>query len=76
MLTARQIAELAFVALGKPARITCIPVWLAKWVVVLTRVFSRHQAELMAFFVAMATRDVVAPATGTHRLEAFFKERA
>jgi hypothetical protein len=40
------------------------------------RLFSRHQGELLAFFTTMATTDVVAPPTGTHTLEAHFRELA
>ncbi len=72
--TWRQIAELAFTVQGKPARITHVPLWAMSLATSAVRPFSRHNAGLMAFFTAMATRDAVGPPTGTHRLETFFRE--
>ena len=34
--------------------------------------FNRHRGELLAFFTTMATTDVVAPPTGTRKLEAYY----
>jgi len=67
-LTWEEMAELAFEPLGLPARITRIPGWMMWSVVWLTRLFNRHQGELMAFFTTMATTEVVAPSMGTHTL--------
>jgi uncharacterized protein YbjT (DUF2867 family) len=72
--TYREIAELAFRSLDRPARITAVPVWLMRPVVVLTKVFSRHQGELLAFFTTAMTSDAVAPPTGSRTLEAHFRE--
>jgi hypothetical protein len=47
-----------------------------KMVIALTRIFSRHQAELLAFFTTMMTSDMVAPASGTHTLKTYFNEEA
>jgi uncharacterized protein YbjT (DUF2867 family) len=69
-----EVASLAFEALGRPARITRVPEPLMWAVVRLVRVFNRHQGELLAFFTTMATIDVVAPSTGSHTLEAHFRE--
>jgi uncharacterized protein YbjT (DUF2867 family) len=68
----RAIAELALRVQNKPVRITYIPAWVIWSIVFVTRLFSRHSAELMAFFTTLATRDVVAPATGSHTLEAHY----
>jgi uncharacterized protein YbjT (DUF2867 family) len=72
-MTWREIAELAFASQNKPARITSVPAWVMSFVIFLTRLFSRHSAELLAFFTAMATRDVVGPATGSHTLSAHYQ---
>jgi len=72
-LSWRDVAALAFRVQGKPVRITTVPRWIMSAVVSLTRMFSRHRAELMAFFTAMGTRDVVGPTTGTRSLEAHFR---
>jgi len=73
ILTYRKIAELAFQSLGKSARITAIPVWVMKLVVAATKLFSKHQGELLAFFTTAMTSDVVAPAAGIHRLKDHFE---
>ena len=74
VMTWREVAQLAFEVLDQPARVTCIPVWLMWPVVRLVRLFNRHQGELLAFFTAMATTDVVAPPTGTRTLEQHFNQ--
>lgn len=76
VFTFREVAELAFQALGKPARITRVPVWTLKATAALTRLFGRHRAELLAFFTTAMTRDSVAPLSGTHTLEAHFRSLA
>ena len=65
ILSWREIAALAFDALGKPAKISAIPTWVAKGAVGAAKIFNRHQGELLAFFTEMATSDVVAPAVGS-----------
>jgi uncharacterized protein YbjT (DUF2867 family) len=73
-LSWNEAAVLAFAVLGQPARISHVPERLMWAAVRLVRLVSRHQGELLAFFTTMATRDVVAPATGTHALEAHFRK--
>ncbi len=72
VLTWREVAELAFEAQGKPVKITPVPVWMIKSAVKITKLFNRHQGELMAFMSTMMTSRVVAPATGTHTLREHF----
>ena len=74
VLTYREIAELAFQSLGKPIRITSVPVWAMKLLVAATRIFNKHQAGLQAFFMTAMTSDVVAPTTGARSLAAHFTE--
>jgi uncharacterized protein YbjT (DUF2867 family) len=69
IMTYREIAELAFASLDKSPRISSVPSWLMKATVMLTKIFSKHQGELLAFFTTVMTSDVVAPATGTHTLK-------
>jgi uncharacterized protein YbjT (DUF2867 family) len=73
VLTYRAIAELAFQSLGKPARITVVPVLVMGLVVGLTKIFDKHQGELLAFFTTAMTSDVVAPAVGVRRLKDHFE---
>ncbi len=70
--THREIARLAFRAIGRPERITSVPVWAMRAVVVLVRVFNRHQGDLMAFFTEAMTADAVAPGTGSRKLADHF----
>jgi len=73
IMTYREIAELAFQTLGSTARISSVPVWLMKAAITATKIFSKHQGELLAFFTTAMTSDVVAPSTGTHTLEAYYQ---
>ena len=73
VLSWNEAAEIAFAVLGRPARISHVPERLMWAVVRLVRLVNRHQGELLAFFTTMATTDVVAPATGSHTLEAHYR---
>jgi len=75
ILTYREIAKLAFQTLDKPARITSVPVWVMRLVIAVTRIGSKHQGELLAFFTTAMTSDVVAPTTGTRSLATHFEEK-
>ena len=74
--TWRKIAEIAFAALERPARISAIPTWMARGAVGAVKIFNRHQGELLAFFTEMSTSDVVAPAVGSRTLKAHYEELA
>jgi uncharacterized protein YbjT (DUF2867 family) len=76
VMTYREIAELAFRILGRPARITAVPVWIMKAAVAAAKRFNKHQGELLAFFTTAMSSDVVAPSAGTRRLDAHFRELA
>jgi uncharacterized protein YbjT (DUF2867 family) len=74
VLTYREIAQLAFRAQGKPAKISSLHMFIVKPIVITTRVFNRHQGELLAFMATAMTSDVVAPPTGTRTLEAYYQD--
>ena len=76
VLTWREAAETAFKSLGKKARISSVPIGVMKTIITFTRIFSRQQAELLAFFMTMMTSDMVAPASGTRTLITHFIEEA
>jgi hypothetical protein len=61
-------------ALGKPPKISSIPVWFMRLLVAVTKVFNRHEGELLAFLTTAMSVDAVAPTSGTHTLEAHFRE--
>ena len=73
-LTWREVAALAFQVQGKTVKISTVPMWIMAVVIFVTRLFSRHTAELLAFFTTMGTRDVVAPPAGTRTLGAHYQE--
>jgi uncharacterized protein YbjT (DUF2867 family) len=73
VLTYREIAELAFRVQGKPVKISSMPMFFVKPLIWLTRLFNRHQGELLAFMATAMISDVVAPPTGKRRLEAHFE---
>jgi uncharacterized protein YbjT (DUF2867 family) len=72
IFTFSEIAELALRIQGKPARISSVPPFVVKAIGSVIRVFNRHRGELLAFMMTAMTSDVVAPCTGTHKLEAHF----
>ena len=76
VLTHREIAHLAFAALGARPRVSVVPVGVMRSVVALTKVFNRHQGELLAFFTHAMTGDNAAPTAGCRRLEDHFQELA
>ncbi|MBT8396652.1 MAG: NAD(P)H-binding protein [Gemmatimonadetes bacterium] len=73
ILTHREIARLALEAAEKHGRIPSVPVWVMRGAVSITRIFSRHQGELLAFFTEAMTADAVAPAMGSRSLSDHFK---
>ena len=73
VLTHRQIAELAFSSAGKQPRISSVPRWAMKAAVSLTKMFNRHQGELLAFLTTARSGDAVTPSVGVHRLEDHFR---
>lgn len=75
VLTYREAAEAAFSALGKSPRLSSVPPWVMRAIVVLTGIFNRHQAGLLAFFVTMMTSDMVAPQSGMRTLRAHFADQ-
>jgi len=70
----KEIGELALSILEKPPKISTIPLGLAKAAVTLTRLFSKHTADLFDFFITGAEQDMVAPAYGSCELAAYFRE--
>lgn len=76
ILTRRQVAELAFKALGRPAKIVRAPAWAPAALGALMRPLAPRVGELMAFLGAVSREDFVAPVRGSRRLEAYYRELA
>jgi uncharacterized protein YbjT (DUF2867 family) len=77
ILTHEQVAQQAFRAVGKPPRITHIPMWSVKaGLVLLRRLTPLRTHQLIEFPLTVLTRDVIAPATGRHHLAEYFQQVA
>lgn len=74
VLTHREVAEQALNSLGKPPKISSVPVWLMRILVSTIKVFNKHQGELLAFLTTAMSIDAVAPITGTRPLGEHFRE--
>jgi uncharacterized protein YbjT (DUF2867 family)/predicted ArsR family transcriptional regulator len=75
--THRQIAELAFQALGKEPQIHSLPAWAVSLVAALVRPFNYNAYALFKFFEFIArTPDATGEAIGWRHLEDFFANLA
>ena len=74
--TQREIAELAFSVLGKPTKISTIPMGMAKTAIPLIHLFNKNSADLMAFFISGAEQEMVAPQYGYRGLRSYFRKLA
>jgi len=72
--THREIAELAFSVAGGKPRISALPAWAVNLTLRLVRPFSDRYYDLGRFFATASQTDFVAPPSGAHRLEAYFRE--
>ncbi|MFC1871759.1 hypothetical protein ACFLYF_05120 [Chloroflexota bacterium] len=68
VMTYREIAKLALEAQEKRVKINAVPAWLMRFIIAVTKIFNKHQGELLAFLTTAMTSEVVAPATDTHTL--------
>ena len=69
VLSHREMARLAFKALGREEKITLVPAWMRKtllWLV--TTTLPASLSGPMAFFLRVMAMDMVAPRVGEHRL--------
>jgi uncharacterized protein YbjT (DUF2867 family) len=76
VLTQRQVAELAFDVLGKPVKVTVVPLWLARGLARFIGVFNRQFGDLAEFIVTAGEVDAVGPARGKTTLRSYFEELA
>lgn len=72
-MTQREAAELAFDVVGKPAKITVIPMWLARGLVKFIALLSTQFGDLAEFIVTAGEIDGVGPARGTTSLRSYFE---
>jgi uncharacterized protein YbjT (DUF2867 family) len=73
IMTQREAAALAFEVVGKPAKITVIPMWLARCLVKLIGFLSTQFGDLADFIVTAGEIDGVGPKRGTTTLKSYFE---
>jgi len=74
IFTYTEITEMAFEVLGKKPKITRIPAWLAKTLILPLRFIKKKYYVMMRFAIAAMTNDFIAPPFGTHRLKDYYIE--
>jgi len=73
VLTQRQVAELAFDVVGKPVKVTVIPLWLAYGLAKVIGLLSKQFGDLAEFIVTAGEVDGVAEARGKRTLRSYFE---
>ncbi len=76
IVTRREIAELAFAAVGKRPRILHLPAALMDLGGGITRIFNPRLGEMLEFVSRVAVVDCLAPRMGTRRLSDYLNEKA
>lgn len=76
ILTQREAAELAFDVVGKPAKITVVPLWLAGGLAKGVRVLSKQFGDLAEFIVVAGEVDGIGPPLGSTTLRSYFERLA
>jgi uncharacterized protein YbjT (DUF2867 family) len=74
IMTQREGAELAFEVVGKPAKFTVIPMWLARGLVKFIALLSTQFGDLAEFIVTAGEIDGVGPKRGKTTLKSYFEE--
>jgi uncharacterized protein YbjT (DUF2867 family) len=73
IMTQREAVELAFEVVGKPVKITVIPMWLARGLVKFIGVLSTQFGDLAEFIVTAGEIDGVGPQRGKTTLRSYFE---
>ncbi|RMH68330.1 MAG: SDR family oxidoreductase [Bacteroidetes bacterium] len=77
VLTQRDMAYLAFEALGRPPKITHIPPSVRRTALAMVRTCTPGRVHgPLAFFLTVAARDMVAPEAGFRRLRDYYRQIA
>lgn len=76
VMTQREAAELAFEVLGKPVKITVMPLAFARALAKMIRVASQQYGDLADFILVAGEVDGVGPRVGTTTLRQHFEELA
>jgi len=73
-MTQREMAELAFDVVGKPVKITVIPMWLARGAARFIGLLNTQFGDLAEFIVTAGEVDAVADSRGKTTLRSYFEE--
>jgi uncharacterized protein YbjT (DUF2867 family) len=73
IMTQREAVELAFEVVGKPEKVTVIPMWLARGVVKFIGLLSTQFGDLADFIVTAGEIDGVGPPRGKSSLRSYFE---
>ena len=73
IMTQREAAELAFEVAGKPAKITVIPMWMARGLARFIGLLSKQFGDLAEFIVTAGEIDGVGPRRGKTTLRSYFE---
>jgi uncharacterized protein YbjT (DUF2867 family) len=75
VLSHNEILAIAFESLGKPVKISRIPIWLRNVILATLRLFTSVKTYgPLEFFMTVLAVDMVAPSYGEHHLKDFFLE--
>jgi uncharacterized protein YbjT (DUF2867 family) len=73
IMTQREAAELAFDVVGKPPRVTVIPMWAARGLARFIALLSTQFGDLADFIVTAGELDGVGPQRGSATLRSYFE---
>lgn len=76
VLSRRELGELVFAALGLPPKVRAVSPAAVRTIGALLRPLHPRLGQLLPFYAAVNTRDLVAARVGTRKIGAFFRERA
>lgn len=74
VLSAKQVAQLAFNAQNKSPKISHLPDWIRKLLLLIVAKLPEKTGGSAEFFLTAMAQDMVAPTYGTHTLSDYFKE--
>jgi uncharacterized protein YbjT (DUF2867 family) len=73
IMTQREAVELAFEVVGKPEKVTVIPMWMARGIVKFIGLLSTQFGDLAEFIVTAGEIDGVGPKRGKTSLRSYFE---
>lgn len=75
VFTHEEISKIAFETIGKPYRVTKIPIWIKNTTLFFLRAFTKDRVYgPVEFFMTVLSINMVAPKKGTHKLKDYYNE--